>query len=95
MWGFEVHQDKTDAHHVWRRVYKIAYRDAGCGDGTWSWDLMARAWSGHWAWKLGFEPSADVGDYDLLSGACPACAGGLLRLADGDHCVECGCYSPN
>ena len=61
----------------------------------WTWDLMARAWSGHWAWKLGFEASADVGDYELLSGACPACSGGSLRLADGDHCLECGRYSPN
>ena len=61
----------------------------------WTWDLMARVWSGYWAWKLGLEPRADVGEYELHPGACPACAGESLRLADGDHCVECGWYTPN
>jgi len=60
----------------------------------WNWDLMARAWSGYWGWKLGLESRADVGEYELHPGACPDCAGGSLRLADGDHCLECGRYTP-
>jgi glycosyltransferase involved in cell wall biosynthesis len=50
-----------------------------------SWDTVASTWQGHWKWALGGQPNSELKH-------CPKCGGGFLRLADGNHCVQCGTY---
>ena len=60
----------------------------------WTWDRMARVWSGHWTRVLEAAhpgPSSAADAHDLK---CSVCGGELLRLADGSHCLDCGRYFP-
>jgi glycosyltransferase involved in cell wall biosynthesis len=49
-------------------------------------DTLAAAWTLHWGVLLGAESAPHV--------VCAVCRGQALRLADGDHCRECGHFSP-
>ena len=48
------------------------------------WDVVARAWEGHWGWvRNGSGPT---------TGVCNWCGGERILLADGLHCTVCGRY---
>lgn len=54
------------------------------------WEVIARAWTGHWDWALKNGSSISGPSMQLLK--CAECHGNLLALADGLHCVNCGNY---
>lgn len=56
----------------------------------WTVETVARAWVEHWRHLLGMEDQ-DVKDRSLPE-ACPSCAGEVLGLRDGYHCLNCGLY---
>jgi len=51
-----------------------------------SWQTIAKTWQGHWDWVL-----SKHGDSNTFA-PCSKCAGALIPLADGFHCIECGNY---
>ena len=55
------------------------------------WDIVARAWEGHWNWFLDpFREKILNQGFDYRH--CPICKDRLLQLADGLHCYDCGNY---
>lgn len=56
----------------------------------WDWDTMAKVWTGYWEWVV-HRKGALLPDRQR----CTRCNGGLLALADGYHCIECGWYYQN
>lgn len=56
-----------------------------------SWETIAKAWQGHWDWY--FSKLSDNNNKSQSTlGGCVLCGGGMLLLADGLHCTECGHY---
>ena len=53
------------------------------------WMTIADAWTSHFEWALGDRPPNPALISDLT---CENCAGKLLSLADGFHCISCGWY---
>ena len=61
-----------------------------------TWDRMAAAWEGHWRWRLegaGAFSEAPCAERRSFAEAAKPCAGRLLILADGLHCVSCAAYT--
>jgi glycosyltransferase involved in cell wall biosynthesis len=56
-----------------------------------SWETVARVWEGHWNWLFDNERKRPA-SYPQFSHIHSDCDGGWLPLADGLHCMGCGCY---
>ena len=59
----------------------------------WSSDLMARVWTDHWSWWIGRGRGASMNPMRYGPHRCADCAGGIIILADGGHCMQCGLYA--
>jgi glycosyltransferase involved in cell wall biosynthesis len=56
-----------------------------------TWQVIAKAWEGHWNWL--FNPSISEGiSATKIKAGCSLCAGEMLLLSDGLHCLKCGHY---
>jgi glycosyltransferase involved in cell wall biosynthesis len=76
-WILRLNQNPELTEYIRRNAMNI----------PWDWDTMAKVWTGYWEWAINRKGT-------LLSDQqpCQRCGGGLLALADGYHCVECGWY---
>lgn len=54
-----------------------------------SWLTIAKTWQGHWDWALSQASTSNT------FAPCSICAGAVIPLADGFHCVDCGNYQPS
>jgi glycosyltransferase involved in cell wall biosynthesis len=50
---------------------------------------VARAWLDHWSIAVGAPPLA----HRRRGSPCRECGGESVRLVDGVHCMDCGCFS--
>lgn len=51
----------------------------------WDWATQAKVWVGFWKWVL--ENKGYRAEH-----SCTCCGGGVVALADGYHCLQCGLY---
>ena len=58
----------------------------------WTWDRMARVWTGHWDWIFGNGQHGERISLPQELFRCRFCKGKILLLADGYHCTRCGRY---
>lgn len=79
-WILRFSQDPDLAAYIRRNAMNI----------PWDWDTMAKVWAGHWEWVIHHKGTI-LPDRQR----CARCDGGLLSLADGYHCIECGWYYQN
>jgi glycosyltransferase involved in cell wall biosynthesis len=79
-WILRLNQDPQLAAYIRRNAMNI----------PWDWDTMAKVWAGHWEWVI-HRKGTILPDRQR----CTRCDGGLLSLADGYHCIECGWYHQN
>lgn len=79
-WILRLNRDPQLAAYIRRNAMNI----------PWDWDTMAKVWTGYWEWIV-HRKGALLPDRRR----CTRCDGGLLALADGYHCIECGWYYQN
>ncbi len=79
-WILKINQNPELAAYIRRNAMNI----------PWDWDTMAKVWAGHWEWVI-HRKGTILPDRQR----CTRCGGGLLSLADGYHCIECGWYHQN
>ena len=86
-----AHVHKSVAEHIQMMLSQVKRLDQlrmNAQAFPWNWDLMAKVWSGRWAWELG-HTSRENAQFN-----CSYCGGKSLTLSDGEHCLMCGRYSP-
>ena len=79
-WILRLNQNPQLAAYIRRNAMNI----------PWDWDTMARVWAGYFEWVI-HRNGTLLPDRQR----CIRCDGGLLSLADGYHCIECGWYHQN
>jgi hypothetical protein len=54
----------------------------------WSTETIGRTWVQHWQFLLNKRKLITIND------ECDNCTGRVMRMVDGDHCIDCGSFEP-